>query len=104
MGQRWKVNSRPNPDFRQKKFEVALIEVGRRTVRALPQRPTDQGLDLLREHELHLGTDLPVRTEVGLDHVVVRADLCVHRQPAEMEDLGDAAMVQHRSREKSRSS
>src|SRR5687768_13478183 len=44
----------------------------------------------LGEHELHLRADLPVRTVVGSHHVVVGADLRVHRQLAEMEDVADA--------------
>src|SRR5208283_5656352 len=42
------------------------------------------------EHELDLRANLTVGHEVGLDHVVVRADLCVHRQLAEVEDLAHA--------------
>src|SRR5262249_33846372 len=41
---------------------------------------------LLREHELHLRADLPVRLEVRAHDVVVSGKLCVHRQLAQMED------------------
>src|SRR5258708_5871713 len=51
---------------------------------------------LFRKHELHLRPDLPIRPEIGLDHIVVGRYLRVHRQLAEMKNLADATTDRHR--------
>src|SRR5260221_12344021 len=51
---------------------------------------------LLREHQLHLRPNLPIRPEIGLDHIVVGRYLRVHRQLAEMKNLADATTDRHR--------
>src|SRR6516225_949744 len=51
---------------------------------------------LLGEHELHLRTNLPVRSEVRPRDVVVRGELRVHRQFSEVEDLADTAAQRDR--------
>src|SRR5215831_16278706 len=44
-----------------------------------------------REHELYLRADLPVGSEVRSYDVVIRRDLRIHRQLADVKDLADAA-------------
>ncbi len=56
---------------------------------SLPEVPL-VGL-LLREHQLHLETQLPVRALVWMHHIVVAAKLRVHRKLAEMKYFIDAA-------------
>src|SRR5262245_42785064 len=48
-----------------------------------------------REHELNLCAYLPVGSEVGAYDVVIRRDLSVHRQLADVEDLPDAGAERH---------
>jgi len=45
---------------------------------------------LLREHELHLRANLPVRAKDGPRDVVIPGEVRVYRQLPEMEDLADA--------------
>lgn len=52
---------------------------------------TGLAVTLRGKHELHLGADLPIIREVRPYHVVVPADLHVHRQPAELKEFTDTA-------------
>src|SRR5208282_735425 len=51
---------------------------------------------LLWKHELHLRSDLPIRAEIRFRYVVVRRQLCIHRQLAQMEDFAHTATDRHR--------
>src|SRR5262245_21486684 len=48
-----------------------------------------------RKHQLDLEPDLPGRAVVGPDGVVIGAELRVHRQLADVEDVPDAAAHRH---------
>ena len=72
------------PSFMGKWIPVARDEVRRGSGRCGPQA-------LLREEELQLDPQLPVRTVLGRPDVIVGLDLSVERELSEMEDLANAA-------------
>ena len=48
---------------------------------------------LLRKHQLHLRADLPIAGKLGSHHIVIPANLSVHRQPANLEELAGAGAI-----------
>jgi hypothetical protein len=51
--------------------------------------------NLLRKHQVHLRAKLPVRAGIGVDDILVAADLRVHRQFADVESVTDANAQRH---------